>query len=271
MAQFVTEPGSVERVLLSVAVTVIGIVIGVANAIVGYYAWTGYRWTRIAGIISAALTGGALVLNQLGWYAVPAGVIGANGVSRPGVAWDLPSLITALGESAPRIILLNTATRDSAALLRRALHINPGAQVIAMGMSEDDESEIVACAEAGVAGYHLRAESLEDLLLLIRRVAAGEPSCSPRVSAILLRRLSTLAAQRQRGTEELVLTAREAQILRMLESGQSNREIAEQLCIAVHTVKNHVHSLLTKLGVSSRAQAAALSRTIHRIESDPTD
>ena len=77
MAQFVTEPGSVERVLLSVAVTVIGIIIGVANAIVGYYAWTGYRWTRIAGIISAVLTGGAFVLNPLGWYAIPAGVIGA--------------------------------------------------------------------------------------------------------------------------------------------------------------------------------------------------
>lgn len=52
----------------------------------------------------------------------------------------------------------------------------------------------------------------------------------------------------------------------MLELGQSNREIAEQLCIAVHTVKNHVHSLLTKLGVTSRAQAAALARTILHAE-----
>jgi DNA-binding NarL/FixJ family response regulator len=48
----------------------------------------------------------------------------------------------------------------------------------------------------------------------------------------------------------------------MLELGLSNRDIAAQLAIAVHTVKNHVHSLLTKLGVSSRAEAAALSRTI---------
>ena len=86
--------------------------------------------------------------------------------------------------------------------------------------------------------------------------------CSPRVSAILLRRLSALASQRQPTEKELVLTAREAQILKMLELGLSNRDIADQLCIAVHTVKNHVHSLLTKLGVSTRAQAAALSRTI---------
>lgn len=77
MGQFVTEPGSLGRVLLAVAVTVIAIIIGTANAIVGYYAFTGYRWTRIAGLISAVLTCGTLVLNQLGWYAIPAAVIGA--------------------------------------------------------------------------------------------------------------------------------------------------------------------------------------------------
>ncbi|HEY3337021.1 MAG TPA: hypothetical protein VGK18_00845 [Propionicimonas sp.] len=77
MGQFVTEKGSLERVLLAVAVTVVAIIIGTANAIVGWYALTGYRWTRIAGLISAVLTVGALVLNQLGWYAIPAAVIGA--------------------------------------------------------------------------------------------------------------------------------------------------------------------------------------------------
>jgi hypothetical protein len=77
MGQFVTGPGSLERVLLAVAVTVVGLIIGAANAIVGYYAFTGYRWTRIAGLISAVLTCGVLVLNQLGWYAIPAGVLGA--------------------------------------------------------------------------------------------------------------------------------------------------------------------------------------------------
>jgi len=64
-------------------------------------------------------------------------------------------------------------------------------------VSEDDESKIVACAEAGVAGYHMRTESLDDLLVLMRKVAAGKAFCSPRVSAILLRRLSALASQRQ--------------------------------------------------------------------------
>lgn len=76
MGQFVTTPGSLERVLLAVAVTVVALIVTTANAIVGYYAWTGYRWTRIAGLITAALTCGVLVLNQPGWLAVPFSVIG---------------------------------------------------------------------------------------------------------------------------------------------------------------------------------------------------
>lgn len=195
-----------------------------------------------------------------------ASVISAHGVYPPSIAWDLPTLTAAVNETMPRIILLNMATRNSEMLLHHALNIGAGVRVIVMGMSEDDESDIVACAEAGVAGYFLRNESLDDLLLLMGKVAGGESLCSPKVSAILLRRLSTLASQRQRTTEDLDLTAREAQILGLLELGHSNKEIAEQLCIAVHTVKNHVHSLLTKLGVSTRAQAAALARTIRYTE-----
>lgn len=186
----------------------------------------------------------------------------ANGLAAPSGAWDLPSLVTALqGSARPHIVLLSVGTRNNVMLLRAVLRISPAARVIVLGVSEDDESEIVACAEAGVAGYHMRTESLDGLLELIRKVAAGESVCSPRVSAILLNRLSALAAQRQRPPAmELVLTARETQILHMLEMGMSNRDIADELCIALHTVKNHVHSLLGKLGVRTRAQAVASSR-----------
>lgn len=197
------------------------------------------------------------------------GALVAHGASVPDVAWDLCSL-TAGFETTPHVILLNMATQQSAALLRHALKLSASVRVVAMGIPEDDESAIIACAEAGVTGYHLRNESLRELLALIPKVAAGEALCSSRVSAILIRRLSALAAQRQPVGDELVLTAREIQILRMLELGMANQAIADQLCIAVHTVKNHVHSLLAKLGVSTRAQAAALARTILRAEDDPT-
>jgi DNA-binding NarL/FixJ family response regulator len=190
-----------------------------------------------------------------------AAVFAVNGTSKPAVAWDLPSLRASLGVGTPDIILLNMLTGDSVLLLNSLRETCPHAKVIVVGISEDDESEIVACAEAGVAGYHLRTESLDDLLVLIAKVFDGESLCSPRVSAILLKRLSALAAQRQPEAKELVLTAREIEILRMLEIGLSNRDIAERLCIALHTVKNHVHSILGKLGVSTRGQAVAVSRS----------
>lgn len=193
-------------------------------------------------------------------------VFGARGVSRLAVAWNLPTVCSAVSEATPDIVLVNMGSRDNLELLRFVSQTCPDAKVIVVGIPEDDESQIIACAEAGVAGYHMRAESLDQLLTLIRRIAAGEAVCSPRISAILLRRLSDLATQRRTVPGELVLTARESQILRMLESGLSNRQIAAELYIAVHTVKNHVHSLLHKLGVGTRAEAAALSRTIYCVE-----
>ena len=190
----------------------------------------------------------------------------ASGISDIRVAWDLPSLISVLEGVQPSVVLLNMATRDLHLILRASTSLTPQAPVIAVATSEDDESAIIACAEAGVAGYHLRTDPFAELLLLVRDVASGKVSCPPKISAILLRRLSALASQSQVTPKEPGLTTREAQILGMLELGLSNQDIAVQLSIAVHTVKNHVHSLLTKLGVSTRAEAAALS---HAMRADP--
>ncbi|KWX60703.1 two-component system response regulator [Mycobacterium sp. NAZ190054] len=200
-----------------------------------------------------------------------AAAFSSSGAGTVSVAWDLPSLFTALTTTPPGLVLLNINTRDSVVLLHAVFEVNPRTRVIVLGMADDDDDGIIACAEAGVAGYHLRNESLDDLLTVMGRVAQGEMLCSPKVSAILLRRLSSLASQREPAAKELVLTAREVQILRMLELGLSNRDIADRLCIAVHTVKNHVHSVLTKLGVTNRAEAAARFRTVRFTETDSED
>jgi DNA-binding NarL/FixJ family response regulator len=189
-------------------------------------------------------------------------VLTQQGIANPAAAWDLPSLVAALEGSVPRVVLLNMATHGSHLLLRAVMDIRPGVRVIAQGASEDNQPDLLACAEAGVAAYHMRGDSLDDLLVLIDRVAAGESFCPPAVSAILLRRLSALAAPPRPVVRELALTAREDQILGMLELGRSNMEIANHLRIAVHTVKNHVHNVLTKLGVSTRAEAAAVYRSM---------
>jgi len=191
-----------------------------------------------------------------------------NGIPNPAVAWDLASLASALGDIEVSVLLLSMSTHDSHLLLRATMDIDPSVRVIALGVSPDDEPGIIACAEAGVAGFHMRSDSLDDLVVLTRKVEAGEMFCPPAVAAILLQRLLSLSSQPPVVVQDLALTAREVQILEMLELGRSNRDIAAHLDIAVHTVKNHVHSLLSKLGVTTRAQAAALSRS-HRIDRGP--
>jgi hypothetical protein len=83
-----------------------------------------------------------------------AAVFVLNGIAAPSVAWDLPSLVLALEDAQPSVVLLNMATRGSHLLLRAAMDISPNMRVIVLGTSEDDESEIVACAEACVRPSH---------------------------------------------------------------------------------------------------------------------
>lgn len=191
-----------------------------------------------------------------------AAALAARGLPAACCAWDIETMVAAIRDGAAGVVLLNIATRNSAALLRTALATDPDTRVVVLGVSDDDEAEVIACAEAGVAGYLTRTETFDDLVALLEKVSAGEVFCSPVVSAILLRRLSALASQQPVVPEELALTAREAQILDLLKLGLRNRDIADELCIAVHTVKNHVHSVLTKLGVSTRAEAVALAHTM---------
>ncbi|KMO83439.1 MAG: response regulator transcription factor [Mycolicibacterium rufum] len=191
-----------------------------------------------------------------------ASILGHECALSPSVAWDLPSMRAATTETAPSIVLLSMMTRDSIALLCAVRQIWPLARVIVVGIAEDDEAGIIACAEAGVAAYHLRSESLCELRDLIAKVADGESVCSTQISAVLLRYLSTMASDRRSVPGDPDLTTREMQILRMLEQGLSNKDIADQLCITLHTVKNHVHSILSKLGVRTRAEAAVVCRSL---------
>ena len=176
------------------------------------------------------------------------------------VAWDLPSLLSEVGNSPPDVILLNIGTPDSSTLLQFALDLNRDIRVIVFGLSIDRESEIVNCAEAGVAGLHLRTESFEDLLDLLSNTGDGRAQCSPDVSAILLRRVYAFAAQANPDASTDALTAREIEILELIEQGMTNQQIATRLSLTVNTVKNHVHNLLGKLGVGSRTDAVGVFR-----------
>lgn len=185
--------------------------------------------------------------------------LGAHGVDS-GWAWDLPSLFAQTDSGEPTVVLLNICTRDSSTLLQVSLDINPDVKVIVFGLDTDRELELVACAEAGVAGLHLRSESFDHLLALVRGAGRGEAQCSGEVSAILLRRVYAFAAQANPDLKTDSLTTRESEVLALIELGMSNQQIASRLSLTLHTVKNHVHSLLTKLGVGSRADAVTVAR-----------
>jgi DNA-binding NarL/FixJ family response regulator len=180
-------------------------------------------------------------------------------VSAARTAADEGGALGHLSDFQPDIVLLNMATVNSTAILDAIVRTAPSVRVVALGVSEN-EAELIACAEAGVAGYLLRCQSLDDLVAVVQSVARGETLCTPRTAAALLRRIATLAAERRWPTAPARLTGREREILDLIDQGLSNKEIARQLCIEVRTVKNHVHNILDKLNVHRRGEAAALIR-----------
>jgi two-component system, NarL family, nitrate/nitrite response regulator NarL len=180
-------------------------------------------------------------------------------VSAAWTAADEQGALRHLNGLQPDVVLLNMATVDSVGILDAVMRTTPVTRVIALGVSEN-EDEVIACAEAGVAGYLLRRQSLADLVEVVQSVARGETLCTPRMAATLLRRIATLAAERRWPAEPARLTSREREILDLVDQGLSNKEIARRLCIEIRTVKNHVHNILDKLNVHRRGEAAALMR-----------
>jgi two-component system, NarL family, nitrate/nitrite response regulator NarL len=190
----------------------------------------------------------ALALGQLGCCEVVAAV------ARPA---ELEPELAARPHGVVLLDIANTADGpDVVAALRSG---NPGLRIIALGVSEH-ESDIVAYAEAGATGYLTRENSITELVCTIESVAKGEMRCSPRIAGALSRRVAELAADLQPTVPDHGLSRREAEIAVLLEQGLSNQEISRRLCIALATVKNHVHNILDKLGLQGRADAAAWAR-----------
>jgi two-component system, NarL family, nitrate/nitrite response regulator NarL len=154
-------------------------------------------------------------------------------------------------------VLLDMAMPDSLGTVRAFRAAVRAARVVALGVPEV-EREVIDCAEAGVAGYVTRDRSLADMVEAVESAARGEALCSPAMTATLMRRVEALAAERSPGRSPL--TPRELEIVRLIDDGLSNKQIAHQLCIEIATVKNHVHHILEKLRVQRRSEAAARVR-----------
>ncbi|MFF3877200.1 LuxR C-terminal-related transcriptional regulator [Streptomyces sp. NPDC001978] len=188
------------------------------------------------------------------------------GIAKVLTAPDVPTAITAVTTEPPDVILLSLALLGGGQLLSAVRAVRPAPRTIVIGVTEAEE-EVIACAEAGVQGYLLRSEPMEHLLRLMRAVAVGETLCTPRMTALLMCRVATLASELRPAPKVPALTVREDQVLGLLELGLSNQEIADRLGIEVRTVKNHVHRILEKAGARRRGEAVAEFRRMGRISS----
>jgi DNA-binding NarL/FixJ family response regulator len=130
----------------------------------------------------------------------------------------------------------------------------PDTEVIALTSVLEDAS-VVGAVRAGAIGYLLKDTQAEELTRAIKAAANGQVQLSPQAAARLVREVRAPESPE-------TLTERETDVLRLLAQGKANKEIAAALFIGENTVKTHVSSILVKLGVQSRTQAALYARQI---------
>ena len=179
-------------------------------------------------------------------------VVGESG-SAAEAARRIPSL-------RPHVAVLDARLPDGSGIdvCREVRSVDPEIQALIL-TSFDDEDALFSAIMAGASGYVLKDVRGADLVNGIRRVASGQSLLDPAVTARVLDRL-------RRGPEVdprlRQLTEQERRILSHIAEGKTNRQIAEEMFLAEKTVKNYVSSLLAKLGMERRTQAAVFAATL---------
>jgi DNA-binding NarL/FixJ family response regulator len=165
----------------------------------------------------------------------------------------------------PDVVLmdLHMPVLDGIGATRRLRVEQPGVRVLALTTFDDDE-DVFAALRAGALGYLLKDVSSDRLVEAVLSAARGESVLQPSVAAKVVARFAQLDDTPRPRLQPLVvpLSDRELDVLRLLADGRSNREIAAVLFLAEGTVKNHVTSVLGKLGARDRTQAALRARAL---------
>jgi DNA-binding NarL/FixJ family response regulator len=176
-----------------------------------------------------------------------------------GIAGDLDQALMLSGTARPQIIVIDAALPDGLAATRNLGRACPGVPLVVIALAET-ETDVIAWAEAGICGYVPRAAGLGDLAKFLSAIVGGEQPCSSRVAAGLLRWISTTAREGGPRPRAPVLTAREEQVVRLICTGLSNKDISRRLNIGLATTKSHVHNLLAKLELERRGQVVRWTR-----------
>jgi DNA-binding NarL/FixJ family response regulator len=167
------------------------------------------------------------------------------------------------GSYRPDVVLmdLRMPVLDGVAATRRLTAARSGSRIIALTTFDDDET-VFDALRAGAVGYLLKDVGSERLVEAIRAAARGESFLQPAIASKVLAEFNRLSRAAPAPAEVPDLSEREREVLRYLSRGASNKEIAAQLDIAEGTVKNHVTSILGKLGVDDRTRAALRAREL---------
>lgn len=155
----------------------------------------------------------------------------------------------------PGVVLIDFNLEDDRAFeLSRLIRSEaPSTKIILFNLTCSDEV-ILKCIESGADGYLSESASLDELVAAIHSVCRGEKFCSPQITYGLFTKLTDLAlSSDNKIPQHDSLSPREIEVLRLVGSGLSNKQIAQQLKLSLYTVKNHVHSILEKLQVNNRS------------------
>jgi DNA-binding NarL/FixJ family response regulator len=178
-----------------------------------------------------------------------------------GQAADGEAAISLAVRLQPQVILMDVRMpgMDGVEATRR-LHVAlPACRVIMLTTFDDDEY-VFEALRSGAVGYLLKDSSAEKLYEAIRLAARGESFLQPSIAAKVVAEFARLPPKSQPSSLPEPLSTRELEVLRLLAAGLSNRQIADRLCLAEGTVKNHVSSILSKMDVADRTQAALKAR-----------
>jgi DNA-binding NarL/FixJ family response regulator len=167
---------------------------------------------------------------------------------------DLARLRNALATTQIDVVLVDVTHGVELFDVRSIAAQWPDVPLVAVGLNEQRQ-EVIRCGRAGFAGYVARDASIDELCNSLSEIVAGRLACPPEISGGLLRALFHTESGSEEPDLSLALTRREAEVLELLGRGFSNKEIANELCLSVATVKHHVHHVLEKMQLQSRAQA----------------
>ena len=182
-----------------------------------------------------------------------------------GEAADGEEALARFRETRPDVVLMDVRMpgMDGVEATRRLRAMDPAAKVIILTTFDDDEY-VFEGLRAGAVGYLLKALSGEELADAIRTVAAGGALIDPAVTRKVVSEFARLAPPARSIDAGLAepLSEREKEVLGLVARGLSNREIADTLFLAEGTVKNYVTTILQKIGVRDRTQAALCAREL---------